>query len=151
MTVRKSMAKAIGVAVACILCGCVHRSAAPGVAPAHEADPGQQVALLHTEFVVSSCPDAKKMDSRAANAAMRKLVEPCAKVPGKAVRFQATLVPGGQIELASPTGERAEGIVPLCAVKNKLTHSLVLKERCTFDVLLEERTISAEQGSKDKP
>lgn len=133
-----------------MLGGCARRSA-PAAAPAPELAIGPQVALTNTSFVVNSCPDTAKMDSRAANAAMRKLVEPCGKVPGQAARFRATLVPGGRIELASQTGDRAEGVVPLCVLRNQLTHAVSLKERCTFDVQLEERTIPAAQGSKDKP
>jgi hypothetical protein len=145
---RMSMAKTLGLLiVGALACSCAHRSAAPAAAAKDDPAAGPQVMLTHTSFVIASCPDSAKMDSRAANAAMRKMVEPCAKAPGGAVRFQATLLPGGRIELASETGDRAEGVVPICVLKNKLTHSVVLKERCTFDVKLEERSVPASQGS----
>jgi hypothetical protein len=149
---RYGMGTLVGSAIVLVLGGCTHRRpAAAAAAAAHEADAGPQVALTNTSFVVSSCPDATKMDSRVANAAMRKMVEPCGTVPGQAARFRATLVPGGRIELASPTGDRAEGVVPLCVLKNRLTHSVQLKERCTFDVQLEERKIPGPQDSNAKP
>jgi len=82
---------------------------------------------------------------------MRRLVEPCSKVPGQAARFQATLVPGGRIEIASPSGDRADGIVPICVVKNQLSHAVSLKQPCTFDVQLEERTVPGPQAPPAKP
>jgi hypothetical protein len=147
-----STARALGCLIvgAILFGGCAHRRAGAGAEPGKEAA-GQQVMLTHTSFVIAGCPDSTKMDSRAADAAMRKMVEPCAKVPGKAVRFQATLVPGGRIEIASETGERAEGVVPICVVKNKLTHPVVLKERCTFTVTLEERDVSAPTSPSAQP
>jgi hypothetical protein len=151
MTRRYGTATAIGLAIACVLGGCAHRRPPSAAAPGQDPDTGPQVALTNTSFFINACPDATKMDSRAANAAMRKMVEPCGKVPGQAARFQATLVPGGRIELASPTGDRAEGVVPLCVLKNKLTHPVVLKERCTFDVQLEERKIPAPANSNAQP
>jgi hypothetical protein len=86
---------------------------------------------------VEDCPDAKKMDAKAAEAAMRKLIEPCRDVNAPAAEFLATLVPGGHIEIASRGKESAEGVVPICVVKNRLTHSVALKQRCTFLVKLE--------------
>jgi hypothetical protein len=77
------------------------------------------------------------MDAKAAEAAMRKLTEPCLAVNAPAADFLATLVPGGRIELASRGKDGAEGVVPICVVKNRLTHSVALKQRCTFNVKLE--------------
>jgi len=153
-SVKAALALGFLLAGALVAGGCLRRQAAPQAAPPTAKEPppaGPQVKILHSSFVVSDCPDAKKMDSKAANAAMRKLVDPCAKAPDQAVRFQATLVPGGRIELASETGDRAEGVVPVCVLKNQLTHSVTLKERCTFDVTLEERTVPASECPKDKP
>jgi hypothetical protein len=77
------------------------------------------------------------MDAKAAEAAMRRLTEPCHAVNAPAADFLATLVPGGHIEIASRGKEGAEGVVPVCVVKNRLTHSVALKQRCTFSVKLE--------------
>ena len=77
------------------------------------------------------------MDAKAAEAAMRKLIEPCHAINAPAADFLATLVPGGRIEIASRGKDSAEGVVPICVIKNKLTHSVLLKQRCTFNVKLE--------------
>jgi len=95
------------------------------------------VASGSTSYVVEDCPDAKKMDANAAEAAMRKLTEPCHSVNAPAADFLATLVPGGRIEIASRGKDGAEGVIPICIVKNRLTHSVILKQRCTFNVKLE--------------
>jgi hypothetical protein len=153
MFTAKAVRRALGFLIVGTLIGggCAHRKAGPAAGAKDETAAGPQVALTHTSVVIASCPDSVKMDSRAANAVMRKMVEPCAKAPGGAVRFQATLLPGGRIELASETGDRAEGVVPICVLKNKLAHSVVLKERCTFNVTLEERSVPASEGSSAQP
>jgi hypothetical protein len=81
------------------------------------------------------------MNSRAAETAVRKLVAHCESVPGKGFHFKATLVPGGRIELASPGGNPEDGVVPTCALRSGLTHGVALKERCVFDVRLDERPV----------
>ena len=98
---------------------------------------GPTVASGSTSFVIDDCPDAKKMDAKAAEAAMRKLIEPCHAINAPAADFLATLVPGGRIEIASHGKDGAEGVIPVCVVKNRLTHSVTLKQRCTFHVKLE--------------
>jgi hypothetical protein len=112
-----------------------HNAAAPK-SPASAPASSPPVASGGTSFVVEDCPDAKKMDSKAAEAAMRKLTEPCNAVSAPSAEFLATLVPGGRIEIASRDKD-AEGVVPICVVKNRLTHSVALKQRCTFVVKLE--------------
>jgi hypothetical protein len=77
------------------------------------------------------------MDAKAAELAMHKLTEPCHNVNAPASDFLATLVPGGRIEITSPGKDGAEGVIPVCVVKNRLTHSVALKQRCTFKVKLE--------------
>jgi hypothetical protein len=123
-----------------VLGGCTRR---PTHAPAEPRPPeparttGASVASGSTSFVVEDCPDAQKMDAKAAEGAMRKLIEPCHSVNAPAADFLATLVPGGRIEITSRGKDGAEGVVPVCVVKNRLTHSVALKQRCTFNVKLE--------------
>jgi len=121
--------------------GCTRRTTHPhpeakSPAPASPSG-GPAVASGSSSFVIEDCPDAKKMDAKAAEAAMRKLIEPCHDVNAPAADFLATLVPGGRIELASRGKDGTEGVVPMCVVKNRLTHSVALKQRCTFNVKLE--------------
>lgn len=122
-----------------LLASCSRRPAhAPAESkPTPTAATGPSVSSGSTSFVVEDCPDAKKMDAKAAEAAMRKLIEPCHEVNAPAADFLATLVPGGRIEIASRGKDSAEGVVPICVVRNRLTHSVALKQRCTFSVKLE--------------
>jgi len=101
------------------------------------------LALVNASVVLGKCPDGAKMDSRSANVAIHKLVEPCSMVPGGAAHFSATLLPGGRIELASPSGDTAAGMVPTCVLQNQLRHRVLLRSPCEFDVALEERAVSA--------
>ena len=95
------------------------------------------VAQILTSFVVQACPDARKMNSRAAETALRQLISPCDKVPGGDAHFSATLMPGGRIALGPGSGESTEGVVPVCVLKHTLTHPVALERPCTFDVRLE--------------
>ncbi len=99
-------------------------------------------SLVNATSVVSACPDSKRMNTRAGANAINHLVEPCAAVPGGRAHFSATLLPGGKIELASPEGNPADGVVPTCVLHSGLRHKVQLRSPCTFDVQLEERKVS---------
>lgn len=106
-------------------------SAAPGPPP---------LSLVHASAVVQDCPDAKWMHTRAAQRAIQKVIDPCIAVPGGKAHFSAALVPGGRVELASPSGDPDRGVVPTCVLKDQnLRHQVFLKHRCAFDIVLEER------------
>lgn len=117
---------------------CCGGAAAPAEEPEVE---GPAIGLVSSEVVLERCPDAKRMSARAAQTAIRRLVEPCSTVPGGAAHFSATLLPGGRIELASPEGDPAEGMVPTCALTHQLQHKLKLSKACKLDVRLEERSV----------
>jgi hypothetical protein len=95
--------------------------------------------MVEASVVVSECPDSKTMNVKLARDAIRKLVDPCAIVPGGSAHFSAILLPDGRVELASPSGDPSEGVVPTCVLKNKLVHKVVLHAACKFDVKLDER------------
>lgn len=116
--------------------------------PAAEA-PESDVSIVEAAVVVAECPDSKTMNARAAREAIRKLVDPCAAVPGGSAHFAATLMPDGRIALAAPSGDPAEGVVPTCVLQNKLAHRVPLKQACKFDVQLVERPAPA--GSAPSP
>jgi hypothetical protein len=103
--------------------------------------PRTVTSMVNASALIGACPDAHKMNAKAAAEAINKLVEPCAQVPGGKAHFSATLEPGGRIELASPEGKVAEGVVPTCALSHGLTHRVLLGKPCTFDVQLEERKL----------
>lgn len=91
--------------------------------------------------VFDACPDFKRIDTRSATREIDELVGPCKKVPGGAAHFAAILMPGGEVELASPSGDMTEGVVPTCLLQHKkqLRHKLRLTKACKFDVKLEQR------------
>jgi hypothetical protein len=115
-------------------------AAPPESAPAPPAaDPGpppKAASLVNAVVVVGACPDAAKMDARRAEQAIRKLVGSCPEVPGGRAHFSATLLPNGKIELASPEGNPAEGVVPTCVLQHLLVHQVALGSPCKFDVAL---------------
>ena len=119
------------------LMACGH-PAAPAKPP---PPPGRAIALVTSFVVLEACPNAKTLDTRRAQLEIEELVGPCTKVPGGAAHFSATLMPGGQVELASPSGDPEMGIVPTCLVQTQaqLRHKLRLAKPCKFDVRLEQR------------
>ena len=109
--------------------------------PEPQEPQGPAVGIVDAQVVVESCPDQKTMNAKNAHAAIQKLVEPCSTVPGGAAHFSTTLMPGGRVMLASPSGDPGEGVVPTCVLSNQLTHRVLLKQPCKFDVKLEERKV----------
>jgi hypothetical protein len=130
---------AILLAVGVLVGACADKPAADASGEA----PRLVASLVNATAVVSACPDARKMNGKAATETLNKLVEPCAQVPGGRAHFSATLEPGGKIELASPEGNTAEGVVPTCVLGHGLTHKVFLTKPCRFDVNLEERKVAA--------
>ena len=113
-------------------------SAAPPPADAPSSDP---ISLVTSMVIVEACPDSHRLDTKLANREIDELVGPCKKIPGGNAHFSATLLPGGRVELASPSGDPGEGVVPTCIVQNaaQLKHKLKLAKACKFDVKLEQR------------
>jgi hypothetical protein len=97
--------------------------------------------MVTSMVVVEGCPDSKKLDTRQASREIEELLGPCKKVPGGSAHFAATLLPGGAIELAAPSGDPSEGLVPTCVVQNaaQIRHRLKLTYACKFEVKLEQR------------
>jgi hypothetical protein len=105
-------------------------------------DPGRETSFVTSSVVVGECPDEKKVDPKKARKEIDELVGSCTAIPGGAAHFSATLLPGGRIELGSPSGDPTEGVVPTCVVQTakQLKHRLKLKKPCRFDVELEQRS-----------
>jgi hypothetical protein len=126
--------------------GCGSKATTPPPADPKPADPQDSaISLVTSVVVIDACPDSKKLDSKSANREIQELVGPCKKVPGGAAHFSAILLPGGQVELASPSGDVNEGIVPTCVMQQQkqLRHKLRLTKACKFDVKLEQRLSTA--------
>jgi hypothetical protein len=124
------------------LAACGGAKAAPKVVEPDDV-PKSVTSLVDASSVVGACPDIKTMNARAATNTINRLIEPCAAVPGGRAHFSATLLPGGKIELASPEGSTADGVVPTCVLHGGLRHKVMLRSACTFDVKLEERKAGA--------
>ncbi|MDI1446736.1 hypothetical protein [Polyangium sp. 6x1] len=117
-----------------------------GCAGTQQQPQGPDIGVVDAQVVVvaESCPDQKTMNAKSAHATIQKVVEPCNTIPGGAAHFSTTLMPGGRIMLASPSGDPADGVVPTCVLSNQLTHRVFLKKPCKFDVKLEERKVQAQ-------
>jgi hypothetical protein len=70
---------------------------------------------------------------------MYQLVEGCASVPGGVAQFEATLQPGGRIEISAAPGQ--PDVVPICVLKHSLLHSVPLTKPCHLDVKIEQSTV----------
>lgn len=130
---------------------CAGAKVEPATEEATDDVPKSVTSLVNASSVVAACPDSKRMNARAAANAIHHLIEPCATVPGGRAHFSATLLPGGKIELASPEGSTADGVVPTCVLRGGLHHKVKLMNRCTFDVQLEERKVTAPEPSAARP
>ena len=140
------------------LAGATLFAAACSGKPAANAESGEDAAPepivasgVNATVIVSKCPDAARVNVKAAQEAIQRLVGPCASVPGGRAHFSATLQPGGNIVLASPEGDPAEGVVPTCVLQNKLSHRIRLKSPCALDVQLDERTVTVERDDAGAP
>lgn len=131
---RRSIAMLIAGTLAA--CAGSHGTQAPPPADGDQTV-GKPVSMMDTRVAIGSCPDSKAGNAKQMEAAVRKLVDPCTKVPGGAAHFSATFLPNGRIELASPSGDASEGVVPTCVLTNQLKHAIVLHQPCRFDVVLE--------------
>ena len=102
--------------------------------------------MLTSMVIVDACPESKKIDSKLATKEIDELVGPCKSVPGGAAHFSATLLPGGRVELGSPSGDPNGGVVPTCLLQNQkqLKHKMRLRKACKFDVKLEQRKAEPE-------
>jgi hypothetical protein len=123
-------------------------SSAPSATPAQEEKPN--ASIVNATTVVGKCPDQAQMNAKEAQRSIQQLVEPCATVPGGRAHFSAVLLPGGRIELGSPEGNPADGVVPTCVLTHKLQHQVRLKSPCALDVQLEERKVPMSNGAREE-
>lgn len=100
------------------------------------------LSMVTSSVIIDACPEAAKLNTKQASKEIAELVSPCTKVPGGAAHFSATLLPGGRVELGSPSGDPDEGVVPTCLVQSQgqLKHRVKLRSPCRFDVKLEQHT-----------
>ena len=131
------------VALGMLMCAAISGCGGARHPSAHRASSGNAdgpVSMVTSSVVVDACPDSKRINPSLANKEIQELVGPCTKIPGGSAHFSATLLPGGRVELASPSGDPDSGIVPTCLVQSQgqLRHRIKVTAPCKFDVKLEE-------------
>ena len=141
MKTTAPLARAIVVSGGLLVGACTGKPAVDPVDTSGEVR--HTTSMVNATAVIAACPDGRRMKAKTAADAINRLVEPCAQVPGGKAHFGATLLPNGKIELTSPEGRVADGVVPTCVLSHGLSHKVFLTKPCTFDVQLEERKLGA--------
>jgi hypothetical protein len=95
--------------------------------------------VVNATILANGCQNLGRANGELAEKAMYKLVEGCASVPGGTAQFGATLLPGGQIEIAAAPGQ--PGMVPICILKHPLVHKVPLSKPCRLDVKIEQTSV----------
>jgi len=111
--------------------------------PPHDSSPapGPSAQLVNAIILANGCQDLGKASAKAAENTMEQLVEDCTSVPGGSARFQATLQPGGRIEIASAGTRDQPDVVPVCILKHSLLHKVPLSRPCRLDVKIEQTSV----------
>jgi len=129
---------AVVLAVAVMACG---PKGTPAGAPAPEPAPaGRAAQLVNASILANGCRDLGASAARLAEGAMYQLIEGCSSVPGGKAQFQATLQPGGRIEIVGVAGQ--PDVVPICILKHSLLHNVPLTKPCRLDVKIEQTSVS---------
>jgi hypothetical protein len=132
------MSAGLAVLLGCMACGAsgTKGPAESGTAPAAS---GAAARIVNAIILANGCDAMGRNSAKMAESAMNLLVEACTSVPGGTAQFQATLEPGGRIEIAGTAGQ--PDVVPICILKHALLHKVPLQKPCTLDVKIEEMTI----------
>lgn len=113
---------------------------APATAPEPAVPPpGRAAQVVNAAILANDCKDLGPTAARLTERAMDQLVEGCSVVPGGTARFQATLRPGGRVEISRVAGE--PDVVPICILKHALQHNVPLKTPCHLDVKIEQSSV----------
>lgn len=101
---------------------------------------GPSAQVVNATILTNACQGLGKSNAMLAESAMYHLVEACTSVPGGSAQFEATLEPGGQIDIAGVPGQPA--VVPICILKHSLQHKVPLKAPCHLDVKIEQTSVA---------
>ncbi len=114
----------------------------PAVSPEATASSPSGVAaqVVNATILTNGCRDLGMPAAKQAERAMDQLIEGCASVPGGKAQFEATLQPGGRIEIAGVAGQ--PDVVPICILKHSLLHKVPLTKPCRLDVKIEQTSVS---------
>ncbi len=134
--------------------GCVALALAAGCgskpAPSRAESPPREPAaaqVVNATILANGCQHLGAANAKLAERAMYQLVEGCSSVPGGSARFEATLEPGGRIEIAAAPGQ--PDVVPICILKHSLEHKVALAKPCRLDVKIAQTSVpvSVEAGA----
>jgi hypothetical protein len=113
----------------------------PAASPETPPPPGGVAAqMVNATILTNGCRDLGMPAARQAERAMDQLIEGCTTVPGGKAQFEATLQPGGRIEIDGVPGQ--PDVVPICILKHSLMHKVPLTKPCHLDVKIEQTSVS---------
>ncbi len=100
---------------------------------------GAAAQMVNATILANGCHDLGHENARLAERAMYQLVEGCSSVPGGSAEFEATLEPGGRIEISGTPGQ--PDVVPICILKHSLQHKVALAKPCRLDVKITQTSV----------
>jgi hypothetical protein len=129
-------------------CAAKEPPSAPAAAPASPASavpsapaPGAVAAqFVNATILTNGCQSLGAVSAKAAEKAMNQLIEGCTSVPGGRAEFEATLEPGGLVEIKGVAGQ--PDVVPICVLKHSLQHQVPLKQPCRLEVKIEQMSLA---------
>lgn len=132
------------IAILCASAACASGPppASPEPPPPTTAEPsgGRSAQVVNATILTNECKGLGKANAALAESAMYHLVEACTAVPGGSAEFEATLQPGGNIDIAGAPGQPQ--VVPICILKHSLQHKVPLKTPCRLDVKIEQSSVA---------
>src|SRR5690349_20138602 len=75
----------------------------PAAEPPHATVP--PVTVIDAVVIVHDCAKLGSGNAKLAEKAMNQLVAGCSELPSASANFSATLLPGGQIQIAAPSAQ----------------------------------------------
>jgi hypothetical protein len=108
-------------------------------APSSSASP-LAAQMVNATILTNGCQALGAANAKLAEKAMNQLIEGCTSVPGGKAQFEATLQPGGRIEIHGVAGHA--DVVPICVLKHALEHKVPLTQPCRLDVKIEQTSVT---------
>lgn len=100
---------------------------------------GPAAQVVNATILTNRCQELGRAKAKLAERAMYQLVEACTSVPGGSAQFEATLQPGGRIDITAAPGQ--PDVVPVCILKHSLMHKVPLAKPCRLDVKIEQTSV----------
>jgi hypothetical protein len=125
-----------------LLISCASPPEGPANAPnaQNAAAPGRAAQVVNATILTNGCQSLGATNAKLAEKAMYQLVEGCSSVPGGVAQFEATLQPGGRIDIAVASGQ--PDVVPTCILKHSLQHHVPLAKPCPLEVRIEQTSVT---------